>query len=105
MRWYEKPEVLDYMIECYAGTEGRKRQFIWETAAGDVVIGNARAFSDHVSDKFGLHLAHTSWSGLHEAMRMLGEVAVNYSPRAHERGGKEYDATIFALVVTAEILP
>ena len=88
MRWYEKTEVLDYVVSCYAGTEGTKRQFIWEDAAGDVVIGNARAFVDHLSEKFGLGLTNKAWSGLHEAMRALGEVAHAYSPRTRVRGGK-----------------
>lgn len=86
MRWYEKPEVLDYIVASYAGVEDGKRQFVWEELSGDIVIGNARAFTDHVSAKFGLDLEPTSWSGVHEAMRLLGEVARAYSPRANLRG-------------------
>lgn len=92
MRWFEKPEVLSYIVECYAGVEtiGRRRvrQFVWEDADRNVVIGNPRAFVDHLSDKFELDLSTTSWSGLHEALRAMGEVAKAYSPRARERGGK-----------------
>lgn len=88
MKWYEKPEVLSYIIDCYQGVDGGKRQFIWETPEGDVVIGNVRAFTDHVSEKFSLGLTSTEWSAVHEAMRMLGEVVHGYSPRTQVRGGK-----------------
>lgn len=88
MRWFEKPEVLSYIIDSYQGTDERgKRQFVWEDpASGDVMIGNSRAFTDHLSEKFGLRLTATSWSGLHEAMRMLGEIAKTYSARSAKRG-------------------
>jgi hypothetical protein len=94
MRWYEKPGVLDYVIECYAGTDKnerghQKRQFIWEDLRSkDVVIGNSRAFTDHVSEKFNLGLTSTDWSALHEAMRMLGEVVHQKAPRTQVRGKK-----------------
>ena len=88
MKWFEKPEVLDYIVSAYQGTDAGKRQFVWEDEAGDVVIGNARAFTDHVSRKFELGLESTSWSGLHEVMRMLGEVVHPYSPRVRTKGGK-----------------
>lgn len=86
MKWFEKPEVLDYIIECYQGTDGLKRQFVWEDDQGDVVIGNTRAFTDHVSVKFGLSRTSTSWSAMHEALRMLGEVVHPIGPRVHKRG-------------------
>ena len=88
MRWFERPEVLSYIIDAYQGMDGAKRQWAWEEENGDVVIGNARAFADHLSQRFHLELTDTAWSGLHEAMRMLGEVAKAYSPRARSRGGK-----------------
>jgi hypothetical protein len=56
MRWFEKPEILDYIVEAYQGLDGRKRQFLWEETNGDLVIGNSRAFADHLSEKFGLQL-------------------------------------------------
>lgn len=88
MKWFEKSEVLSYIIECYAGVDGRKRQFIWEEPDGTIVIGNSRAFTDHVSVKFSLEKTPTAWSGIHSALRELGEVVGPYSPRTHERGGK-----------------
>lgn len=92
MRWFEKPEVLDYIINSYAGIDvvnGKsKRQFLWEDENGDTVIGNTRAFTDHLSKKFTLGLTSTEWASLHEAMRALGEVAHVYSPRVNKPGNK-----------------
>ena len=92
MRWYEKPPVLDYIVSCYAGVDqenGRvRRQFIWETNDGDLVIGNSRAFSEHLSQRFGLELKKTAWMCIHELLRALGEVAQTHSPRMHHPGRK-----------------
>jgi len=88
MRWYERPEVLDYIINCYAGMEGNKRQFLWELPSGDVVIGNSRAFTDHISEKFSMKRTATSWASVHEVLRAVGEVAHSYTPRCHMKGGK-----------------
>jgi hypothetical protein len=92
LHWVEKPEILSYIIDCYAGVEGsgghRKRQFIWEEQNGDIVIGNARAFTDHVRERFGLRATPTSWAAVHKVLHDLGEVASPYSPRTHIRGGR-----------------
>jgi len=85
MRWFEKPEILSYLVDCYQGTVttkvGPKRQFIWEVENGDVVIGNTRAFADHLFTRFGL--TDKACSDVHEAMRELGEVTRELSPRLH----------------------
>jgi hypothetical protein len=89
MRWYEKPEVLDYIVNSYAGVDHGKRQFIWEDLeTKDLLIGNSRAFTDHLSNKFNLDLTSTGWSAVHEALRMLGEVTHEYAPRVNKRGAK-----------------
>ena len=88
MKWVERPDILSYIIDCYAGVDGNKRQFIWEEVSGDVVIGNARAFTDHVSERFGLGKANTAWTNVHEALRALGEVVHLKAPRARVLGGK-----------------
>jgi hypothetical protein len=89
MRWFEKPEVLDHIIESYAGIDGRKRQFIWEELSGDTVIGNSRAFADHLRAKFGIaELGDKSWMAVHEALRALGEVAQVHAPHRAVHGRK-----------------
>ena len=78
MKWFERDAVVDYIIDCYAGVEQGgghvKRRFIWEQE-GDVVLGNARAFGDHLSEKFELGSSKTLWMGVHKALRSLGELA------------------------------
>lgn len=86
MRWFERSDVLGYIVNCYQGTEGRKRQFVWEEPNGDIVIGNTRAFGDHLNTRFNLELTPTSWMAIHEALRAMGEVLHEYSPRTHVRG-------------------
>lgn len=88
MRWFEHPPVLNYIIDSYAGVEKQKRQFIWEDESGNIVIGNTRAFTDHLAAKFNLKRTETSWAEVHHAMWMLGEVAKGYTPRVNKRGGK-----------------
>lgn len=92
MRWYEKPGVLDYIINSYAGVDvvdGKsKRQFLWDDEEGNTVIGNSRAFTDHLSAKFSLALTATSWGMVHEVLRALGEVAHNYQKRSKTLGKK-----------------
>lgn len=88
MRWYEQPEVLAYVINAYAGTEGQKRQYIWEDLDGNIVIGNSRAFADHLGERFGLKLKPTTWMDLHELLRALGEVLHVHAPHITPRGKK-----------------
>lgn len=87
MRWYERPEILAYLVNSYAGLEGRKRQFIWEQD-GNIVIGNSRAFADHLSQKFGLNLSDRAWMAVHEALRALGEVVELHSKHVRGQGKK-----------------
>lgn len=93
-RWYEREDVLAYIIDSYAGVGASphgnpRREFMWEDpATGDVLLGNARAFADHVSERFALGLRSTAWSGLHEVLRRLGEAVGTYTPRARVRGGR-----------------
>jgi hypothetical protein len=95
MRWFERPDILSYIIECYAGTDeghqgGARRQFIWEQPNGDMVIGNPRAFTDHVAEKFGIQLTPTSWSAVHAALRELGEVARENAPHRPKEGRQRF---------------
>lgn len=91
-RWVEKPEILSYIIDCYQGVEkdngARKRQFIWETSEGNIVIGNSRAFYIHITEKFGMATQATSWSEIHTVLHELGEIVNEYSPRVNKKGGK-----------------
>jgi len=85
MKWFELKEVLSYIVDCYVGAEpdrsqrAVKRQFIWEEPNGDLVIGNTRAFSDHLTAKFGLPTP-TAWMGVHEALSAMGEVLFERAP-------------------------
>lgn len=92
MKWTERPDVLSYIVDCYAGTEKargtRKRQFIWEDEDGDIVIGNSRAFTDHVSHRFSIPLTSTSWAAIHNTLHALGEVVHEMKPRSGVRGGR-----------------
>jgi len=88
MRWFEQPKVLSYLIDSYSGIDHGKRQFIWEEPNGDIVIGNSRAFTDHVSIRFNLGKTNTAWAGIHEALRALGEIVHLKQPRARILGKK-----------------
>lgn len=88
MKWAERDDVLSYIIDCYQGVENRTRQFIWETGDGDIVIGNARAFANHLSHRFGIRETPTSWMSLHEVLRAVGEVVEVHSPRTKKPGRK-----------------
>ena len=85
MRWAEKSEILSYIIDAYQGTEraesngAQKRQFLWEEADGSLVIGNTRAFTDHVRHKFGLPANDRAWYGVHDALQAVGEVIIHRS--------------------------
>lgn len=71
------PQVVDYIIDCYQGTEGTgrkaKRQFMWERANGDVVIGNTRAFTDHLAEKFKIEANRYTYGQVHKLLSRLGE--------------------------------
>lgn len=94
MKWFERPAVLDYIINCYAGVETvggtgfTKRQFIWEDEEHNIVVGNSRAFSDHVSKKFDLGLSDTTWCSLNKMLHAMGEVARATAPKVNKLGGK-----------------
>lgn len=89
MKWFEKPEVLDYIITSYAGVDKGKRQFVWEEpGTKNILIGNSRAFTDHLALKFNLPLTSTGWASVHAALRMLGEVTHEYTKRVNIKGGK-----------------
>lgn len=87
MRWFEKYGVLDYVVECYAGVEGSRRQFIWEQECGDIVIGNTRAFYDHLATKFDLSKKAHAWMELHVMLHELGEVVRQH--QAHRLTGEK----------------
>lgn len=80
--WAYRPEIIDYIVESYAGVEVRgdvgrntHRVFIWEDSE-NIVMGNTIAFSDHLRTRFGLLAsARSICSVLHKVMRELGEEA------------------------------
>lgn len=81
-------DIVAYVCDCYAGVEGRKRQFIWVDEKKDVVIGNCRAFGDHVAVKFGLDANPTFWMHIHALLRALGEVVQVHAAHSRKRGKK-----------------
>lgn len=88
-RWFERADVVDYVIDCYAGVDGprKRRAFVWEEG-GDVLTGNSRAFCDHLARRFEMPECATRWACVHELLRSLGEVAHAYGPRVRVRGQK-----------------
>lgn len=78
--WAYRPEIVSYVCDHYAGTEGKgevgKRQhriFIWE-AGPDLVMGNTVAFATHLRERFGLLASPVYIAGmLHMLLRELGE--------------------------------
>lgn len=88
MKWFEQSDVLSHIIESYAGVDGNKRQFIWEDLSGDLLIGNSRAFSIHLSEKFGIRNTPTGWMGVHEALRAMGEIVSIHSAKTKHPGKK-----------------
>jgi hypothetical protein len=55
--WIQRPDIAEYIIDCYAGTEqhgrgGPRRVFVWKTTESK--MGNAEAFALHLIEKFGL---------------------------------------------------
>jgi hypothetical protein len=82
--WARRPEILDYVIECYAGTEkvegGRARRvYLWEDGP-DIKMGNTEAFAQHLCKRFDLLRVHTS--DLHNLLRQMGEVIQKHRPHA-----------------------
>lgn len=76
-RWIFRPEILDYIIDSYAGVEGRRRVFIWED--GDAIkMGNAEAFALHLADRFELLPDTGRASQIHGLLRELGEKVNSY---------------------------
>jgi hypothetical protein len=74
-RWIMRPEIIDYIIESYAGIErdGRPRRvFIWEEGA-EVYMGNCEAFLQHLAKRFELVVTLSATSQIHELLRELGE--------------------------------
>jgi hypothetical protein len=86
VRWFDQSDVLSHLIESYAGVENGKRQFIWEQPNGDVVLGNARAFADHLEERFGLPSSPGRWTQLHMALRELGEAVKSIQYHGTRRG-------------------
>lgn len=91
--WIRRPEILDYVIESYAGLDdkpegrGQRRVFIWERG-NEIVMGNCEAFIEHLNEKFGLVLALSATSALHDLLRQLGEAAKRRH-ETHEFNGKK----------------
>ena len=79
MKWFERSDIVSYIVECYVGTDtnasGQQvRQFVWEDEDGNIVIGNPRAFGEHVQRHFDLPERSTRWMDIHQALRAMGEV-------------------------------
>lgn len=91
--WIRRPEILDYVIESYAGQDdkpdgrGKRRVFIWQ-AGEEIVMGNAEAFIVHLNEKFGMVLPLSASSALHELLRALGE-QVKRNHETHDFNGRK----------------
>lgn len=88
MGWARRPEILDYIIEAYAGTEPlpdianrSRRVFIWQEGE-EILMGNTEAFLDHLRKKFNLILTASATSTIHSLLRELGE-----SVQSHKQHG------------------
>jgi hypothetical protein len=86
VRWFDRSEILDAIITSYAGVENGKRQFIWESENGDVVLGNARAFSDHLEARFGLPKRPGRWTAVHRVLHELGEAVKSINAHPGKKG-------------------
>ncbi len=79
--WVRRPEIVDYVVECYAGAEAKpegkgrphgRRVFLWEED-GHVYMGNVEAFLLHLKARFDLVLCATATTAIHALLRELGE--------------------------------
>lgn len=91
MGWARRPEILDYIIEAYAGTEPlpdstrSRRVFIWQEGA-EIKMGNTEAFLAHLQARFNLILTASATSTIHSLLRELGEVAQAHKPHGPRIG-------------------
>lgn len=86
-RWTQRPDVLAYVIDCYAGTDtigdGRKKRrvFLWED--GDMIkMGNTEAFALHLAARYDLIINTALPATLHALLRALGEDVQLHKPHA-----------------------
>lgn len=86
MTWIMRNDVVDYILESYQpDKQGRKRQFIWETSDGDIVIGNTRAFADHLYARYQKAPNKTGWMEVHRVLRACGDQLFQKHPRSSPR--------------------
>jgi hypothetical protein len=91
--WLHRPEILDYVIESYAGLDespngrGKRRVFVWEKD-GEILMGNCEAFVLHLREKFDLVICISATSALHALLRDLGENAKK-NHDTHEMHGQK----------------
>jgi hypothetical protein len=92
--WARRPDIISYVIDCYAGTdvvEGnsvKRRVYVWEDG-DEIKMGNTEAFAEHLEKKY--ELLRVSPSALHTMLRELGETVVLHKPHApHIRRGTGY---------------
>jgi hypothetical protein len=90
---FDREEVLDYIIDSYAGTEphpksGRERRlYLWEEE-GEVHMGNTEAFVLHLGRRFRVEVNTFAASRVHAVLRELGE-RVNAYPEQRTVEGRK----------------
>lgn len=87
-RWTRRPDVIEYVIECYVGTEKQegskpRRVFIWEDG-NEIKMGNTTSFTAHCCERFGLLRADPS--EVHALLRALGETIAQHKPHGPRIG-------------------
>ena len=75
---WSRPDVLDYILDSYAGTEAGergqiRRMFLWEDAHREVWIGNSSAFAEHVAERFGFPLRPYDYVLINKILLDVGE--------------------------------
>lgn len=116
MGWARRPEILNYIIDAYAGTEPcadsarSRRVFIWQEGT-EIKMGNTEAFLAHLQAKFGLILTASATSTIHSLLRELGEVAQAHKPHGPRigAGGKfkqpEPESWVVGIAPSPEVPP
>jgi hypothetical protein len=78
---WKRPEVIDYVLDCYAGVERDEREgktipfyaFLFQESDGAVYIGNSVSFAEHVASVFGFAPTRSDFERVQEILRAAGE--------------------------------
>lgn len=81
-RWSERPDIVSYVCEAYAGIEpkegsrAKRRVFLWEEGK-NIMMGNVQAFGLHLAEKFQLPCGTIGavTAPIHKMLIELGERA------------------------------